>query len=77
MNPEHLRTGSHKDNMADRRAAGRYVRDFNGRTKINEEQAKALWEFFLVFDVTREELAKLLDVDNSTIGIILKQQGRM
>jgi hypothetical protein len=61
--------------MTDRRSIGRYGRDYNGRTKITSEQAKLIWEFFKTFDVTRQQLAALLNVDKGTIGRIVKDFG--
>ena len=58
VNPDHLRLGTHQENMRDRGAAGRtdrHVGTANGRAKLTDEAVKAIradlrWQRFVAKD---------------------------
>jgi hypothetical protein len=64
VNPEHLRSGSHMDNMNDRDASGRTSRTFgnaNGRTKIRDERLPSLFDLRKQ-GLTCKEISKIVGI---------------
>lgn len=74
VNPDHLYAGTHGNNMRDRKLAGTYGRDFNGRTKVSSEQAELIRKVYKEFMVSYALLAKVAGVDKAAIAGIIKQE---
>jgi hypothetical protein len=71
VNPEHLRLGTHQDNMADRDAKGRqYDRngEKNGRAKLTSEDVNNIRMQYSSGSITRKSLADKFNVNIGTIG---------
>lgn len=42
VNPKHLRIGTHQENMQDRKMVGKYNRQYNGRTKLSQNDLRTV-----------------------------------
>lgn len=74
INPDHLRVGTHQDNMADRHQAGRTYRpvgENNGRAKLTWEQVRAMRHMHTK-GVPPRLLVKLFGVSRSAIAFIVR-----
>lgn len=73
VNPEHLKLGTHKDNMADRQRKGRTLKGSQcGMAKLTEADAH-----FILFDsdnLSSDELAEIFKVSPRTIQSIQKRE---
>jgi hypothetical protein len=69
VNPDHLRLGTHQDNMRDRQEAQRQARgSTNGRSKLTEDQVLEIWK--LKGKVTQRTLAERFGVSIKAVGHI-------
>lgn len=69
INPDHLLSGTHMDNMIDKMERGRQAKgEYHGRAKLTKEQVT---EIFNSLDTTRV-LAKKYNVDQANISCIKK-----
>lgn len=76
VNPEHLAIGTQAENIQDRQTANRQAKGSNnGRSKLTERQIKALKRVMKDGGVPRARLARMLDVDPSTLRDI--KQGKL
>lgn len=69
INPNHLRGGTHRENMQDRKIAGRggYLKgEFNGRAKLSPDDVR----FIRAAKSKNADLARLYGVSRSLIGNI-------
>jgi len=71
-NPNHLRTGTHQDNMADRNSRGRQARG----TKINRAKLteKDVLEIRAITGMSQRAIAKRYGVVQSVIGSIINRK---
>lgn len=66
INPEHLRTGTHKDNASDRDRAGR-----NGSTKLASEAVVEIRRLYDLGGTTQKQLGEQFGVSRAMIGYIV------
>jgi hypothetical protein len=67
VNPEHLETGTHAENAADRIRDGTEPRgEKNGKTKLTESQVREIRKS----DKSGVELAEIYNTDTATISLI-------
>jgi hypothetical protein len=77
VNPNHLETGTHEDNMRDMAGRGRVARlngESNGMSKLTENDVRVIREEYASGTVTQAELAEDYGVDPSVIGKIVNNK---
>ena len=76
VNPDHLRLGSHHDNMRDKAIRGRakapiqYSEDI-WSAKLNEKQAAQIKALYILFNVKQKDIAESYGVSVSTVSMIV------
>ena len=73
VNPDHLRVGTHQDNMNDRDSAGRQARiqgKANGQAKLTKGDVFAIRALLHEGNLYQREIGDLFGVSNSTVGRI-------
>ena len=73
-NPDHLRLGTHQENMDDMKSRGRQARHYgnhNGSAKLTEQQ---VLEIRAIRGMTRKEIAKRYGVGLTTINHIINRK---
>lgn len=74
VNPDHLETGTHQDNMNDMILAGRQAKgEGNGRSKLTQYSVDTIREVHQT-GVTHEQLAELFDVSSVQICLIVNNK---
>lgn len=71
VNPNHLFLGTNLDNIADRKAKGRYLGEWNGRAKLTAEQVQQIRELDKTKKYTRKELSTMFGISYYHIYDIL------
>ena len=76
VNPAHLETGTHQDNMNDMKERGRQASlkgQQNGRSKLTEDDVREI-KILLEFDFSCKELSNRFNVDDNTIWKIKRSK---
>lgn len=75
--PDHLRTGSHQDNMDDKMSRGRAISlagKANGMAKLTEIEVAAIRSMYEDGGITQRELGEMYGVNPSTVGRIVRYE---
>ncbi len=77
VNPAHLRTGTHQDNMRDRNAAEHHLRcgargEENGSARLKGADVIAIRALYASGNYTHAKLGKMYDMSQVTIGEITR-----
>lgn len=75
VNPKHLRQGTHKDNMLDKKI--RWRTNYGEKctfSKLNKEQVWEIRELYKNNNITQKEIAKIYNVDQSLISDIINNK---
>lgn len=68
VRPDHLRLGTHADNVADKVAKGRQAKGMrHGRSKLSEHDVRAI-RLCLFIGISKNKLAKQYGVDHKTLS---------
>jgi len=75
VNPEHLETGTHAENQADRLRDGTSTRGIkHPQAKLTEEQVRAIRTIYSAGNISQERLAKEYGVSRETISHIVQRR---
>lgn len=75
VNPDHLETGTHEDNMSDMTRAGRQAcGESNGRAKLTDRKVLAIRRIWEEGGVTKKELGSMFGVSSVLVSKIVRRK---